>query len=155
MNFKTQVENLLTKSLDENPDLFLINLTITIDNRIRVILDSDKSVSLKDCVKVSRDIEHNLDRDLTDFGIEVSSVAANEPLINTRQYFKNIGRKLSVNDLDGNKYEGILKSVNESEIGIEWKQRQPKKIGKGKETVTINKTLSYSRIAQSKVVLKF
>ena len=54
MNFKTQVENLLTKSLDENPDLFLINLTITIDNKIRVILDSDKSVSLKDCVKVSK-----------------------------------------------------------------------------------------------------
>ena len=155
MKFKVQVENLLSKSLEENPRLFLIELNFTNDNKIKIVLDGDDSVSLKDCIKVSRAIEQNLDRDVIDFGLEVSSVAANEPLIKRRQYLKNIGRKLSIKDVTDTKHEGILKSVNESEILIEWKERQPKKIGKGKETVVKDKTLSFSEIAQSNVILKF
>jgi len=155
MKFKVQVENLLSKSLEENPRLFLIELNFTNDNKIKIVLDGDDSVSLKDCIKVSRAIENNLDRDVIDFGLEVSSVAANEPLIKRRQYLKNIGRKLSIKDVTDTKHEGVLKSVNESEILIEWKERQPKKIGKGKETVVKNKTLSFSEIAQSNVILKF
>ena len=155
MKFKVQVENLLSKSLEENPRLFLIELNFTNDNKIKIVLDGDDSVSLKDCIKVSRAIENNLDRDVIDFGLEVSSVAANEPLIKRRQYLKNIGRKLSIKDVTDTKHEGVLKSVNESEILIEWKERQPKKIGKGKETVVKDKTLSFSEIAQSNVILKF
>lgn len=68
---------------------------------------------------------------------------------------KNIGRKLSIKDVTDTKHEGVLKSVNESEILIEWIERQPKKIGKGKETVVKDKTLSFSEIAQSNVILKF
>jgi ribosome maturation factor RimP len=112
-------------------------------------------VSLKDCIKVSRDIEFNLDRDEIDFSLEVSSVAADSPLVKRRQYLKNIGRKLSIEDSLGKDFEGILKSVGESEILIEWKERQPKKIGKGKETVIKKKNLSFSEITQAKVILKF
>ena len=155
MKFKDQIESLLRKYLDENPTIFLIDLIFNNDNKIKVILDGDESVTLKDCIKVSRAIEHNLDRDEIDFGLEVSSVAADSPLVNKRQYLKNIGRKLFVEDLEGKKYEGTLKSVNESDILIEWKERKPKKIGKGKETVTIKKNLSFSEITQTKVVLKF
>tara|TARA_B100000767_G_C19684853_1_gene501266 strand:- start:617 stop:1084 length:468 start_codon:yes stop_codon:yes gene_type:complete len=155
MKFKDQIEALLRKYLDENPTIFLIDLIFNNDNKIKVILDGDESVTLKDCIKVSRAIEHNLDRDEIDFGLEVSSVAADSPLVNKRQYLKNIGRKLFVEDLEGKKYEGTLKSVNESDILIEWKERKPKKIGKGKETVTIKKNLSFSEITQTKVVLKF
>jgi len=155
MNFREHVENLLKKSLEENPELFLINFVISSDNKIKIVLDGDNSVSLKDCIKVSRAIEHNLDRETLDFGLEVASVVADEPLIKTRQYLKNIGRKLFVKDMTGKNHEGILTSVNENEILIEWKERQPKKIGKGKETVIKNKSLSFSEIAQSKVILKF
>mgnify|MGYP001205508786 CR=1 FL=1 len=155
MKFKDQIEALLRKYLDENPTIFLIDLIFNNDNKIKVILDGDESVTLKDCIKVSRAIEHNLDRDEIDFGLEVSSVAADSPLVNKRQYLKNIGRKLFVEDLEGKKYEGTLKSVNESDILIEWKERKPKKIGKGKETVTIKKNLSFLEITQTKVVLKF
>ena len=155
MKFKDQIEALLRKYLDENPTIFLIDLIFNNDNKIKVILDGDESVTLKDCIKVSRAIEHNLDRDEIDFGLEVSSVAADSPLVNKRQYLKNIGRKLFVEDLEGKKHEGTLKSVNESDILIEWKERKPKKIGKGKETVTIKKNLSFSEITQTKVVLKF
>ena len=155
MNFRAQIENLLTKSLKDNPKLFLIDLSISGDNKIKIVLDGDDSVSLKDCINVSRAIEHNLDREIFDFGLEVASVGADDILTITRQYYKNIGRKLSVMDVTGKNHEGVLTSVKKNEILIEWKERQPKKIGKGKETVLKNKILSFSEITQSKVILKF
>ena len=51
---------------------------------------------LKDCMKVSRAIEHNLDREEEDFSLEVASAGATSPLVLPRQYTKNIGRKLKV-----------------------------------------------------------
>ena len=155
MNFRAQIENLLTKSLKDNPRLFLIDLSISGDNKVKIVLDGDDSVSLKDCINVSRAIEHNLDREIFDFGLEVASVGADDILTITRQYYKNIGRKLSVMDVTGKNHEGVLTSVKKNEILIEWKERQPKKIGKGKETVLKNKILSFSEITQSKVILKF
>jgi len=155
MNFRAQIENLLTRSLKDNPKLFLIDLSISGDNKIKIVLDGDDSVSLKDCINVSRAIEHNLDREIFDFGLEVASVGADDILTITRQYYKNIGRKLSVMDVTGKNHEGVLTSVKKNEILIEWKERQPKKIGKGKETVLKNKILSFSEITQSKVILKF
>ena len=155
MNFRAQIENLLTTSLKDNPKLFLIDLSISGDNKVKIVLDGDDSVSLKDCINVSRAIEHNLDREIFDFGLEVASVGADDILTITRQYYKNIGRKLSVIDITGKNYEGVLTSIKKNEILIEWKERQPKKIGKGKETVLTNKILSFSEITQSKVILKF
>ena len=155
MNFRAQIENLLTKSLKDNPKLFLIDLSISEDNKVKIVLDGDDSVSLMDCINVSRAIEHNLDREIFDFGLEVASVGADDILTITRQYYKNIGRKLSVMDVTGKNHEGVLTSVKKNEILIEWKERQPKKIGKGKETVLKNKILSFSEITQSKVILKF
>ena len=155
MNFRAQIENLLTRSLKDNPKLFLIDLSISGDNKIKIVLDGDDSVSLMDCINVSRAIEHNLDREIFDFGLEVASVGADDILTISRQYYKNIGRKLSVIDVTGKNYEGVLTSIKKNEILIEWKERQPKKIGKGKETVLKNKILSFSEITQSKVILKF
>ena len=155
MNFRAQIENLLTRSLKDNPKLFLIDLSISGDNKVKIVLDGDDSVSLMDCINVSRAIEHNLDREIFDFGLEVASVGADDILTITRQYYKNIGRKLSVMDVTGKNHEGVLTSVKKNEILIEWKERQPKKIGKGKETVLKNKILSFSEITQSKVILKF
>ena len=155
MNFKAQVEDLLNKVLEENPKLYLIDIKISNDFKIKIVLDGDNSVSVKDCINVSRAIENNLDRDAIDFSLEVTSVGANEPLIMKRQYYKNIGRKLSVEDNLGIKHEGMLCFVNENDFNIQWKERQNKKTGKGKETVKKEKTFSFSQIIQSKVILKF
>ena len=154
MKFKVQVENLLSKSLDENPSLFLIDIKFTFDNKIKIILDGDDSVSLKDCIKVSRDIEFNLDRDEIDFSLEVSSVAADSPLVNRRQYLKNIGRKLKVRTASET-LEGTLTEVNDKEFKLEWKAREPKPVGKGKVTVQKEAVLSYSDIVEAKVMVTF
>ena len=42
MSFKAQVETLVQEALEENPSLFLIELSVGGDNSIRVLLDGDE-----------------------------------------------------------------------------------------------------------------
>ena len=96
MNLRSKIKSLLKQALEENPSLFLIDLKISLENNIKVVLDGDDEVSLIDCIKISRVIEHNLDREVVDFSLEVTSAGVGEPLFNRRQYLKNIGRKLMI-----------------------------------------------------------
>ncbi|WP_250435245.1 ribosome assembly cofactor RimP [Hanstruepera flava] len=152
--FRTTVENLLEKALDEREDLFLIDLSVGNDNAIKVILDGDNGVTVDDCVFVSRAIEHNLDREELDFSLEVASAGATEPLRHKRQYVKNIGRDLEIktsNDV----VKGNLVKATENDITVQWKAREPKPVGKGKVTVQKEANIPIDRIVEAKVMIKF
>lgn len=151
---KVQVEELLGKALKENETLFLIDFSITPDNTIKIVLDGDEGVNLKDCMAVSRAIEHNLDREEHDFSLEVTSSGATEPIVMARQYPKNIGRKLVVKTA-GENFEGDLTEATEETITLEWKAREPKPVGKGKITVQKRKKIAISEIEEAKVKLIF
>lgn len=145
---------LLKEALAKDESLFLIDLSISSDNTIKVVIDGDKGVSLQDCMKVSRAIEHSLDRDEEDFSLEVTSSGAASPIHIPRQYKKNIGRKLKVRTQEGT-YEGNLVETLENGIVLTWKAREPKPIGKGKITVQKKKEINFSEIEEAKVILKF
>lgn len=151
---KVKVEALLEEALKEHKSLFLIDFSITPDNSIKIVLDGDFGVNLKDCIAVSRAIEHNLDREEYDFSLEVTSAGANEPIVLARQYPKNIGRKLMVKTANEN-YEGDLAETTEESITLEWKVREPKPVGKGKITIQKRKKIAISEIEEAKVKLKF
>ncbi|VAW18889.1 Bacterial ribosome SSU maturation protein RimP [hydrothermal vent metagenome] len=151
---KQKVETLLSDALAEESSLFLIDFTITPDNKINVVIDGDHGVTVKDCIKISRAIEHNLDREEEDFSLEVASAGAATPLVLPRQYEKNIGRKLEVKT-NGETFVGNLTATVEDGIVLEWKVREPKPIGKGKVTVQKKKEIGFSDIREAKVILKF
>lgn len=151
---KDRVKELLEEALKEDESLFLIDFSVTADHSIKIILDGDKGITLKDCMRVSRAIEHNLDREETDFSLEVTSAGAASPLLMPRQYKKNIGRKLKVKTSEDN-FEGNLTETDEKGIVLEWKAREPKPIGKGKVTVQKKQEIEFSEIKEAKVVLKF
>ncbi|WP_340200441.1 ribosome assembly cofactor RimP [Ascidiimonas sp. W6] len=155
MTLKQRVEELLQEALKVRKDLFIIELNISSDNKINVIIDGDKGITLNDCIEISRSIEHPLNEDEFDFSLEVMSPGATEPLIDKRQYNKNIGRTLEVKTVDGSKFEGVLSLANDERFQLVWKERQPKPIGKGKVTVTLEKMLSFSEVKESKVKIKF
>lgn len=151
---KHRVKELLDVALQEDESIFLIDFTITVDNKINVVIDGDNGVTVKDCVRVSRAIEHNLDREEEDFSLEIASAGASSPLMLPRQYRKNIGRKVEV-ETESSSYEGSLTDANEECITLEWKAREPKPIGKGKVTVQKKMEIPFSEIKKAKVVLKF
>jgi len=80
MTFKNKVQELLDAALAEKQELFLIEMTISPDNKILVTIDGDNGVNLQDCIDVSRAIEHNLDREEQDFALEVASAGASAPM---------------------------------------------------------------------------
>lgn len=154
MAFKEKVSRLLEEGLLEKPTLFLIDLTITESFKIIVTLDGDNGVALQDCIDISRSIDNNLDREEHDFSLEVASAGVSSPLKHIRQYKKNVGRILQV-ETDTINIEAKLVEANDDFIVMEWEAREPKKIGKGKETVQKRQEIPYSDIKKAIVIIIF
>ncbi len=151
---KNKVTTLVREAIEENSSLFLIDLKFSGDNGILVVVDGDDGVPLSECIRISRHVEHNLDREEEDFSLEVTTPNITDPLVNLRQYNKNIDRTLKVRT-ETEKFEGKLIEVNENSITLYWKAREPKPIGKGKITVEKQKTIPLSEIKQAKVKIIF
>jgi ribosome maturation factor RimP len=154
MTFKEKVNGLLIDALLEKPSVFLVDLTITDSFKIIVTLDGDNGVVLQDCIDVSRVIENNLDREEQDFYLEVASVGVGSPLKFVRQYKKNVGRTLIVK-LATETIEAELVEANDNFIILSWKAREPKKLGKGKETVQKRQEIPYTEIKEAIVTVTF
>ncbi len=154
MTFKDKVNQLLEAGLLEKPTVFLTDLTVTDAFKIIVTLDGDHGVVVQDCIDISRAIEHNLDREEQDFSLEVVSFGIGSPLKLTRQYKNNIGRLLIVK-LATTTIEAELVEADDQKITLAWEAREPKKIGKGKETVQKRQEISYSDIKEAIVTVKF
>ena len=154
MTFKEKVYQLLQEGLIEKPSIFLIDMTITESFKIIVTLDGDNGVVLQDCIDISRAIEHNLDREEQDFSLEVASAGVSSPLKHLRQYKKNIGRTLEVKT-NPETIEAVLTDATDENIVLEWEAREPKKIGKGKETVQKRVEIPYCEIKEAIVIITF
>ncbi|MDZ4149265.1 MAG: ribosome assembly cofactor RimP [Flavobacteriaceae bacterium] len=149
-----RVKELLDDFFEENPSLFLIDLQVSEAGQIVVIMDGDEGITVQDCVNASRKVEHNLDPE-EDFSIEVTSAGVSSPLVNIRQYRKNTGREIEVFMVNGSKNSGQLIQIQEEEIVLLQKIREPKPIGKGKITVEKKLTIPFTEINKTIVTLKF
>ena len=154
MTFKEQVYNLVVEELVEKPSVFLIDLIITDNFKISITLDDDNGVVLQDCIDISRAIENKLDREEQDFSLEVASVGVGSPLKFVRQYKKNVGRTLIVK-LSTETIEAELVEANDNFIILSWKAREPKKVGKGKETVQKRQEILFTEIKEAIVTVTF
>lgn len=149
-----KILELVDIALAENPSLFLVSLTILPSNKINIIVDGDAGVPLSECVRISRAVEHNLDRETEDFSLEVSTPDITQPLTLNRQYKKNIGKTLKIKTEEKN-YEAVLTAVQTDAITLQWEEKEKKPIGKGKVVVTKTATVNFNDIKQAKVKLVF
>lgn len=147
---QSEIQRLINEALSENPDLFLVDWTLSSANKIDVLIDGDNGLPIEEVVRISRHIEHNLDREKEDFSLTVSSPGLSRPLEIPRQYIKNIGRKLKVNTED-KELKGTITEANEESVTITWKTREPKPIGKGKHTVQKEETIPYHLIKKATI----
>ena len=149
-----KIRDLVDEALALNESLFLIDLTISENNKIQVTVDGDNGVPLSECIRISRNVEHNLDREEEDFSLEVTTPDISHPLKEKRQYVKNINRILKVKTAE-EELEGTLAEADDEKIVLNWKAREPKPIGKGKVTVKKSATLTYTEIKEAKVKIVF
>lgn len=150
------VKQLIDEAVAENPSLFLVDWKISPDNSIEILVDGDEGLSIDEIVRISRHVEHNLDREENDFSLNVSSAGVGNPLVLPRQFKKNIGRTLKVTKTDGSKeIEGELVSADEESIVLKWSVRENKPVGKGKHTVEKQESIAYTDIKKAIVKITF
>jgi ribosome maturation factor RimP len=154
MTFNQKVIDVLKEALMQKASLFLIDVNISPAFKISVTIDGDNGVTLQDCIDVSRFIENNLDREEQDFSLEVASAGATSPLLLPRQFKKNLGRKLKVTTAT-EKIEANITAANDEFIVLEWTAREPKQVGKGKETVQKQIEIKYEDIKEAIVIITF
>ena len=151
---QTAVKDLVDEALALNESLYLIDLSISVNNKIQVVVDGDMGVALSECIRISRNVNDHLDREEEDFSLEVTTPDIAHPLKVKRQYIKNLNRILKVKTLE-EELEGTLVQADESKIVLNWKAREPKPIGKGKVTVQKTATIEYKDIREAKVKIVF
>jgi len=154
---KQKVKELAEERIkDRDERLFIVELTISSTNVIRLELDkTEGNVSIEDCMSVSRNIEHNLDREDDDFELSVSSAGLDKPLRVHAQYVKNIGRDLDVKLKTKEKVTGTLISVDEAGFVLQREEKQAIEGKKKKELVVIENKIAFSDINEAKIVISF
>jgi ribosome maturation factor RimP len=148
------IRELAEQALQES-DCFLVDVHVTPMNKIIVLIDREGSVSINQCVDVSRFIEKSLDRETEDFELEVSSAGLDQPFKVLRQYTKNIGKEVDVKLIDGKKINGNLVSANEEGITLLQITKERIEGRKAKQNVEKNLSLKFPEIKETKIVIKF
>ena len=138
----------LTNTHLEGTDRFAVSIAVRSDNRIRIFIDSDTHVLIEHCIELSKFIESQLDRDIEDFELNVSSSGLDQPYKLSRQYIKNIGREVAVLLKDNNKIDGTLIAADNESFSI-------KEITKVKKTITeTTHSFQYRDIKETKEIIK-
>lgn len=123
----------LAEQFIEGTEMFLVAVKVSSSNKITVLVDTPEDVTIDECVAMHRFLESNLDRDVEDYELQVSSPGLDTPFKVREQYEKNEGRRVDVVDNDGNKYNGILKNVTVGGFDIEEKVKVKGKAEEKKE----------------------
>ena len=154
---KKTVLKLIDERIEELANgLFVVDLTISATNVIHVEIDKHEgNVSVSDCMAVSRNVEHNLDREEEDFELHVSSAGLDKPFRVPAQFAKNIGREVNVVMLDGTKKTGELKSANTKELVLETTRNEKPEGKKKKELIVEQLVLPMDQIKETKIVISF
>ncbi len=142
------------QELDAN--LYVVDLTISASNVIHVSIDKISGrVSIEECMSISRNIEHNLDREKEDFELNVSSAGLDRPLVHWNQYKKHQGKRVKIVTTEGKKIEGQLVQVEQDFIRLENEKIVKIEGTKKKETLTEEFVLPFNQIKETKIVISF
>jgi len=135
---KVVIERMVQEKLSGS--MFVVDISVGLGNAISVIIDSDEGLSIDKCIEMSRHIEHQFDREVEDFSLEVSSPGLTTPFRVLRQFLKYLGKQVEIVTAKGDKIVGILKSANENSFVVE--TANPVKVD-GKKAVEL-KTVEFS-----------
>ena len=132
----------LVKQHIQGSDVFLVEAVVKPGNMIRVHVDRPEGISIDECVLISRFLNGELDRDVEDYSLEVSSPGLSAPYLVKQQYEKNTGRTIEVRLEDGDRLEGKLEGVLENAIILKVKGKEQEvpfeEIVKAKTIISFN-----------------
>jgi len=144
---KGKIDKLVSEFI-KGTGIFLVAVRAGNSNRISILADTMKGITIDECAAIHRHIEKSLDRSIEDYDLLVSSPGVDMPFAVIEQYRKNEGRKVDVVDIDGMKYTGTLKNVTAGGFELETEVRVK---GKGREMKDIS--FNFDQVKSTKEVL--
>ena len=139
----------------ENKEYFLVDVSVSPDDKIVVEIDHAEGVWIDDCVELSRFIESKLDREEEDYELEVGSAGIGQPFKVLKQYLIHIGKEVEVLTRDGKKLEGVLKDANEENITLTVLKKVKPEGVKRPKLVEEDITYTYNDIKYTKYLISF
>lgn len=149
---KEYIETLVTKAL-EGSSSFIVDIHVLPNNRLTIFIDKPEGIVVADCVKLNRILSNELDTQGINAEITVSSPGLEEPFKVTKQFMKNIGRKVKVLTQSGEEKMGKLVAANPE--GIKLEATEAVKNGNKKEYISKYYQFTYSQLAKTQIVLSF
>ena len=150
---KNLVKGLVNEWLEDN-EYFLVDITVSADNKIVVEIDHKDGVWIEDCAELSKYIEEHLDRDKEDFELEVGSAGIGQPFKVVQQYLNHIGDEVEVL-VENKKIKGVLKSVGESSFTVTVVEKQKLEGQKKAQMVEVDKTFNMDEVKYTKYLINF
>lgn len=147
----------LEKIVDEwlaQTDYFLVDLSVSADDCIVVVIDHADGVWIEDCAALSRFIEEHLNREDEDYELEVGSAGLGQPFRVLRQYEIHIGKTVETQLKDGRKFQGILTAANEEGFTLITTQKVKPEGAKRPKAVEVEMTFTFDEVALTKYVIK-
>jgi ribosome maturation factor RimP len=141
----------------EGTGKFLVEVKVKPSNKIHIFIDDEeKGLAVGDCVELSRFIESQLNREVEDFELEVSSPGLDQPMLVFKQFIKSIGRQVAVIQKDGIKHVGKLIAADEQGITVEKTTRERTDASKKKkELITEHIQIRFPEIKETRKMVSF
>ena len=139
----------------EGKDYFLVDVSVSPDDKIVVEIDHADGVWIDDCVDLSRFIESKLNREEEDYELEVGSAGIGQPFKVLKQYLIHIGKEVEVMDASGKKWTGILAGADENSFTVTVKTKVKPEGAKRPKWVDQDMTFAYDEIKYTKYLISF
>lgn len=140
MTDRNRIEKLVNEHIN-GTSIFLVTVKVNSSNKITILADTMKGITIDECAELHRHLEKNLDCKIEDFELQVSSPGLDMPFTVIEQYRKNEGKKVEVVDTEGARFTGLLKNVTTggfelvTEIKVKGKTKETKEISFNLEQV--------------------
>lgn len=148
------VRNIVEEWLD-GKDYFLVDVTVSPDDKIVVEIDHAEGVWIEDCVELSRFIESKLNREEEDFELEVGSAGIGQPFKVLQQYINHVGKDVEVLTNEGVKCCGVLKNADEDKFVVAIQKKVKTEGSKRPKLVEEDMTFAYGEIKYTKYLISF
>ncbi len=151
---KETIQTLTEEWLSGN-DYFLVDINFGADDRIVIEIDHADGVWIEDCAELSRFLQERLGDELGEFELEVGSAGLGQPFKVAQQYINHVGDMVEVLDLEGKKFQGILKAVDGNNFTVTVQEKQKQEGKKRPVLVEVDKTYAMDGVKYVKYLLAF
>ena len=135
-------------------EYFLVDLSVTADGRIMVVIDHAEGVWIEDCAALSRFIEERFNREEDDYELEVGSAGLGQPFRVRRQWEIHVGRTVETQLKDGHKHQGTLLEVGDETFALEVETKVKPEGAKRPRKELVRMELRYEDVVYTKYVIK-